>query len=85
MKMLKGILATILFHIAYRPWQLLAQVGNPDVDNTAANDSSYMEVEIFTQPIKESSGSNNTTIIIIVVAVVVVVALAAYFLMKKKK
>ena len=84
MKIFKGILATIFFNVLYRPWQLMAQVGNPDIENTVATDSSYMEVEIFTQPISESSGTNNSVIIIIVVAVVVI-AVAAFLFLKKKK
>ncbi len=86
MKPIKRIFASLITAGLFRPWQLLAQ--NPELatDNTAAQDSSFMDQNlVFDTVVTHNPSGNQTTVIVIVAAIVVVAAAVAIFLIRRKK
>ncbi len=85
MKYFKKIIASLMTTSFFWPWQLMSQNQELATDNTAAQDSSFLDQNlVFDTVVTHNSSGNNTTVIIIV-AVLVVVAAAAFFLIRRKK
>ena len=80
---MKRVIALIGLFIMSLPYVMMAQDQGTYIDNLGAQDSSYMDEDLLSAGVEQSSGSNSTVIIIVVA--VVVVAAAAFFFMKKKK